>query len=144
MYLAISKTNDRMKKLALLMLATFAISSCSSDDGDEAEFVMIPIESVMMPASYRVDSTSIIQVNYRRPTDCHFFNNFYVQSAANTQVIAIQSVILSHDNCAPDPDHVFEVPLEFTPEAAGEYIFRFWTGDVDGLPQYAEYEVVVF
>ncbi|HLF52461.1 hypothetical protein [Flavobacterium sp.] len=133
-----------MKKLVFLFMLIFTISSCSVDGEPQSEFVVLPVESVIMPSTYAVDSISEITVKYTRPTDCYIFNGFYYDINANTRTVAINAVKLDQNNCQDDSGNLFEVPLSFKPTTDGIYVFKFWTGtDTSGVDQYLTYEIEV-
>ena len=133
-----------MKKIALLLLIAITISSCSVNDSSDRDFVLMPVESVTMPATYTVGNISKIMIKYRRPTQCHIFNGFYYDINENVRTVAIQAVKLNQSNCPDDSENIYEVPLDFKPTTAGEYTFKFWTGvDGNGVDQYLVYDVVV-
>lgn len=133
-----------MKKFILLFITALAISSCSLNDEPDRDFVLLPVESVVMPTSYTVGNISRITVKYRRPTDCHIFNGFYYSIDQSTRTVAIQAVKLNNSNCLPDDDNLFEVPLDFKPLSTGTYTFKFWLGtDDNGIDLYETHEVEV-
>ena len=133
-----------MKKIALLLLIAITICSCSVNDSSDRDFVLMPVESVTMPATYTVGNISKIMIKYRRPTQCHIFNGFYYDINENVRTVAIQAVKLNQSNCPDDSENIYEVPLDFKPTTAGEYTFKFWTGvDGNGVDQYLVYDVVV-
>lgn len=132
-----------MRKIVLLVLLAFAINSCSvGDEGNGTEFVLLPIQSVAFQDSYTVNETANIMVTYKRPTDCYIFDGFYILSDGINSTIAVQAAKLDNQNCLDD-NTVFEVPLEFTPDAPGTYNFKFYIGSDNGAPQYEEHTVVV-
>lgn len=133
-----------MKKLVLLFMLVLAISACSLNDEPKSESVLLPVESVVMPTAYKVDSLSVITIKYRRPTDCHIFNGFYYDINGNTRTVAINAVKLNQNNCQEASATLFEVPLNFEPRVAGPYVFKFWTGtDANNVDQFLTYEIEV-
>ncbi|MET0760301.1 MAG: hypothetical protein ABWZ56_07765, partial [Flavobacterium sp.] len=132
------------KNLVFFFMLVFAVSSCSVDGVPQSEVVALPIESVIMPNTFAVDSISKIILKYRRPTDCHVFNGFYYDINENIRTVAINAVKLNQDNCQDDSQNLFEVPLNFKPTVEGNCIFKFWTGtDTNGVDQYLIYEIEV-
>lgn len=126
------------------MIFALAISSCSVGDDPQSEFVVLPVDGAVMPTKFKVDSTSIITVQYRRPTDCHIFNGLYYDIDGNTRTVAINAVKLNQSNCQDDSETLFEVPLNFRPTDDGLYVFKFWIGDdANGVEQYLSYDVDV-
>lgn len=133
-----------MKNFLYLFLLAFAVNSCSSDDSGTSEEVLLPISAVEMPTSYSIENVATMMVTYNRPTDCHIFNGFYKTVDGNTITVGISALKFKQQNCMPDDQSTYQIPLQWTPTVAGEYLFKFWTGDDDsGIPQFIEYEVVV-
>lgn len=133
-----------MKKIILLVIATFSILSCSLDNGENVEFVLSPVQDVTMADTYKVDSISVITVRYKRPNDCHVFNGYYYAANDLTRTCAIEFVRMSdQSNCEAD-ETVYEVPLNFKPRYAGTYTFRFWDStNTDGTQHFIEEEAIV-
>ena len=127
-----------------LFVLAFAVNSCSLDDEPRSEEAMLPVLSVEMPDTYVADNISTIMVSYKRPTDCHIFNGFLYNVDGNITTIGIKTVVFNQDNCTDDSANTYEVPMNFTPTEAGEYTFKFWTGnDAQGLPLFIEHTIVV-
>lgn len=133
-----------MKNLVYLFLLAFAFNSCSHDDTNTSEEVLLPIASVEMPATITVDNLATMMITYNRPTDCHIFNGFYKTVDGSTYTVGISALKFKQQNCMPDDQSIYEIPLQWTPTSAGEYTFKFWKGDnSSGIPQFIEYQVVV-
>ncbi len=133
-----------MKRLMFLFLLAFAVNSCSTDDGETSQEVLLPIQSVIMPDSYLLNNIATIQVSYKRPTDCHIFNGFQIDTNDRDSRIGIKALKFDQPNCMSDDESLYEFPLNWTPTEVGTYTFRFWTGnDSAGVPQYITHEVVV-
>ncbi len=135
-----------MKKIILIIAVFFALNSCTTSSESDRNFVVLPIVSVEMPISYTVDNISKIKIKYKRPTECHIFNGFYIaddEIDSNKKTIAIQTVKLNNSNCQAD-DNQFEVFLDFKPTVAGTYTFKFWLGlNENGSDEYETYVVEV-
>ncbi len=133
-----------MKKLMFLFLLAFAVNSCSTDDGKSSQEFLLPIESVVMPSSYSLNDEAMMMVSYRRPTDCHIFNGFYINTEGEISTIGIRALKFDQANCMNDDQSLYEIPLKWTPTEAGHYTFKFWTGDdSDGVPQYIEEVITI-
>lgn len=131
-----------MNKLLVILVSLFVFASCTSDDPG-TQFVLSTVESVDVPASYKVDSISKFLIRYKRPTNCHIFNGMYVGVDNFTRNVAVQFAKLDQGNCEPD-ETVYEMPLNFQPKVSGTYLFRFWNGrTVEGIDTFLEYEAVV-
>jgi hypothetical protein len=133
-----------MKKLLFFFLLAVTVVSCSvSDEPDSREF-MLPVESASVPETLIAGQVNTILVRYRRPTDCHIFNGFYIDSNGYGQTISVRSLKFTEAGCMDDSAVLYEAPLNFTPNVEGTYYFKFWTGnDTDGSPVYLEFESVV-
>lgn len=133
-----------MKKIVLLILIAFAVNSCSINDEPDRDFVLMPVEEVIMPDNYTVGNISPIIIKYRRPTQCHIFDGFYYDIDESTRTVAIRAVKLNQNNCVDDTESLYEIPLDFKPAVEGNYTFKFWIGeDVNGVDQYLVYDVEV-
>ena len=128
----------------VLFVLAFAVNSCSTDDGKSSEEFLLPVESVIMPNSYALDNAATMMVSYRRPTDCHIFNGFFIDTEGKVSTIGIKALKFDQANCMIDDESLYEVPLKWTPTEAGNYTFKFWTGDNSvGEPQYIEHVITV-
>lgn len=133
-----------MKKIISLFVLAFALNSCSVGDDDPVKgTALLAIDSVEIENTYPLNQSSIITVNYRRPTDCFIFDGFYIQTEGFLNTIAVQAVQMDRNDCMDDGGIVFSVPLEFKPTVAGEYTFRFYMGSPENVPTYEEHIVLV-
>ncbi len=133
-----------MKNLIFVFVISFFVSSCSFNQDSNGQYVLLPIESVEMSNVYYVGSTSEIKIKFRRPTDCHMFNKIHYSSEQQSRIIAIEVVKLNQNNCLPDNESIYEVPLYFKPTTSGIYTFKFWLGvDENNVNQYLIHEVNV-
>ncbi len=137
-----------MKKFILITLSSLLFFSCSIDRGsEELPLDIVPVSTVNMPSTYKVDSISKIYTTYYRPTSCHVFSNFYYNSIGNERTVAIYCAKTNNAECIPSGignNYSSTVELGFKPVSLGTYNFRFWTGvNTAGVDQYIEHEVVV-
>ena len=134
-----------MKKLVLLLSVLFVFNSCTLDDEPNAVQEILPIESVIMPDDFTINVSNRIKINYVRPTTCHLFNGFYYRYEGDTRVVAINAAKLNSSNCeAAVEEGTYEVILDFKPQQAKTYIFKFCKGkNAEGVDEYLEYEAVV-
>ncbi|MFN7045683.1 MAG: hypothetical protein ACK4M1_10855 [Flavobacterium sp.] len=134
-----------MKKFFLILSVLFVLSSCNLDDEPKSEYVLMPVESVEMPASgFNINEVNYIKIRYRRPTTCHLFDNFYVDKDGYTSTIAIRAVKLNENNCEDASEEgPYEIEFAFKPTTLETYTLKFWTGTNDqGENQYIIEEVV--
>lgn len=134
-----------MKKIILLLIFAFAINSCSTETYQpDTSLLVLPIDSVIMPASFATDSTSVIKIKYRRPSNCYGFNGFYYAKHDFTRTVAIEAVLFNQGGCELETDNLKEVELRFTPVSSGTYNFKFWLGnDVNNVEQYLIVDAIV-
>lgn len=135
-----------MKKFFLILSVLFVLSSCDLDDEPKSEYVLMPIESVEMPASgFNINEVNYIKVRYRRPTTCHLFDDFYVSRTGYTSSIAIRAVKLNENNCDDATEEgPYEIEFAFKPTEFETYTLKFWTGtNEQGEDQFITEEVVV-
>lgn len=133
-----------MKKLVLLLSLLFAFNSCSTDDGDNFRFELIPVESVEIPNEFTLGETYEITIRYYRPSTCHAFNSFYYEKNLNTRTIAVESIVFEQDGCEALESVLVEKKLNFHVTNNGSYIFKFWQGANEyGEDVFLEYEIPV-
>ncbi|MBD3581635.1 putative periplasmic lipoprotein [Flavobacterium selenitireducens] len=134
----------RMKKLLFFFLLAITVTACVPDDTPKSDEFALVVEDATVPASMVSGQMATIQVKYRRPTDCHIFNGFYIDSDGFTQTISVRSLKFNDSNCNDDSETLYDVPLNFMPSQAGTYRFKFWKGqDGNGAPIFIEFESVV-
>jgi hypothetical protein len=135
-----------MKKFILITLSSLMFISCSIDNpGEGVNLEIVPVSTVQMPTAFKVDSITEIPVTYIRPSSCHLFSNFYYNSIGNERTVAVYCSKINNQNCTDGGGFnlPITVPLSFKPASIGTYKFRFWTGNIAGVDQYIEHEVVV-
>ena len=132
-----------MKKILILFGFLFALSSCNLDDEPSRDFVLLPVEDVVMPAEFHLNEVNPILVKYRRPTTCHLYNGLYYDVDEYTRTVAISFVKLNESNCEDASlEGPYEVYLNFKPTELETYHFKFWLGVNDsGIDQFLEYDV---
>ena len=133
-----------MKKLVLLLSLLFAFNSCSTDDGDNFRFELLPVESVEIPNEFTLGETYEITIRYYRPSTCHAFNSFYYEKNLNTRTIAVESIVFEQDGCEALESVLVEKKLYFHVINNDSYIFKFWQGANEyGEDVFLEYEIPV-
>ena len=134
----------KMKKLLFFFLLAITVASCNVDDTPQSQEFMLMVEDATVPATMISGQMATIQVKYKRPTDCHIFNGFYIDPDGFTQTISVRSLKFNESNCMDDSATLYDVPLNFMPVQSGTYHFKFWKGqDSNGLPIFLELESVV-
>jgi hypothetical protein len=140
--LSIIKTPLIMKKIVYSLVICFAIISCTTE-GESYSLEVLPVAKVEMQTAFAKDSITEIPVKYLRPSNCHFFEDFYYVRNDFTRIVAIYNSRLNKDNCSEFANDTIEVPLRFRPTQLGTYTLRFWKGTVDGVEEYYEYQAEV-
>ncbi|WP_313806095.1 hypothetical protein [Flavobacterium sp.] len=136
-----------MKNLFYILIGlVFTLSSCSLDDGKEdVSYELLPVNQVVMPESFKANKENPIEIKFIRPTSCHAFNSFYYDKTGNIRTVAIESIIYTNNGCEPlTVDNIAVQTLNFKPETAGEYTFKFWQGkDDNGEDIFLTYDIIV-
>lgn len=135
-----------MKKLIALFCVFMFVSSCSLDsDNKSIHFEILPVDSVILPAEFHVNTENNIVIKFLRPTSCHGFDGFYYEKDGFTRTVAIQSFVLIENNgCTTLNNQILEQTLRFTPIETGTYTFKFWKGkDANGENIFEEHVIEV-
>lgn len=134
-----------MKKILALIGIFLLVISCSPEsDEPNVHFELLPIESVVMPTEFNVNTENQIVIKFFRPTTCHGFNGFYYTKEDNTRTVAVESFVLEKNDCAPLTNQELEQTLRFKPTETGTFLFKFWKGkDVNGDNIFEEISVDV-
>lgn len=123
-----------MKKLLLFAAMLIIAGACSYDDNTakfEVEF--LPIESIAMPESMEPGHYYDITVYYKRPDDCHYFDGFYTEKDSQSEILAVQALVIQDANCISLEDQ--------EPESA---TYNFKCPDNIGTSSYTSYEFKVY
>lgn len=135
-----------MKKIFLLILIGISFISCELNDAESYSLEILPVAKVEMDAetTFAKDSVTRIPVKYLRPSNCHFFEDFYYEKFNSTRIVAIYCSKLNKENCQSFENDTITVPLKFKPTELGTYVFKFWKGvNSAGEDVYEEREVDV-
>ncbi|MBN8641007.1 MAG: hypothetical protein J0L86_04265 [Flavobacteriales bacterium] len=132
-----------MKRIASAIALCLLIVSCTPE-GDTYTLEILPVAKVEMETAFAKDSVTEISVKYLRPSNCHFYEDFYYERIDFTRVVAIYNAKLNKDNCQSVANDTVTVPLKFKPTQLGTYTFKFWKGTNNaGEDEYFEYDAVV-
>lgn len=132
-----------MKKLISAIVVCFLLVSCAPE-GESYTIEILPVAKVEMQDAFAKDSTTNIPVKYIRPSNCHFYQDFYYERVGFSRIVAIYNARLDKDNCQSFENDTVVVPLKFKPTEIGTYTFKFWKGtNTAGEDEYFEYEAVV-
>lgn len=118
-----------MKKLALLLLASFLFYSCldSNDNSINYRYDFLPIKEAKTPASFTFGEKDTIIVKYNLPNSCYSFQEVYYQSKDSTRTVAITAYVALDKSC--DEVSVEEdAKIIVTASQKEDYIFKFFKG----------------
>lgn len=134
-----------MKKILALIGIFLLVISCSPEsDEPNVHFELLPIESVVMPTEFNVNTENEIVIKFFRPTTCHGFNGYYYEKDDFTRTIAVESYVIEKEGCVALTNQELEQTLKFKPTETGTYLFKFWKGkDANGVNIFEEISVVV-
>jgi hypothetical protein len=140
-----------MKKLLLLFVTLLLITSCVPDDSENIKFHVefVPVESVVVPPTVTPGQTYQIVVNFKLPTDCHYFDGFLYEPEGNVRTVAVQTIVIEDSNCAPATDGTPTEQKSFnflcSPSYSFDnYVFKFYQGvDEAGNDVFLEVPVAV-
>lgn len=132
-----------MKKLISAIVVCFLLVSCAPE-GESYTIEILPVAKVEMQDAFAKDSVTNIPVKYIRPSNCHFYQDFYYERVGFSRIVAIYNARLNKDNCQSFENDTIVVPLKFKPTEIGTYTFKFFKGtNADGEDEYFEYDAVV-
>lgn len=132
-----------MKRIASAIALCLLIVSCTPE-GDTYTLEILPVAKVETETAFAKDSVTEISVKYLRPSNCHFYEDFYYERIEFTRIVAIYNARLNKDNCQSVANDTVTVPLKFKPTQLGTYTFKFWKGTNNaGEDEYFEYDAVV-
>ncbi len=136
-----------MKKLFFICITILTFWSCSVDDDSNNvnyNFEFIPIEDVVIPEEFVLDSVYQIEVTYYRPSNCHSFHDFYYVAEENERTVAVINLVNDDSDCEPLEDELVEKSFDFKAVYDQTYIFKFWQGEEDnGEDIFLTYEIPV-
>lgn len=136
-----------MKKLLFICIAILTFWSCSVDD-DRSDynyyFEFLPIEEVVIPEAFELDSTYQIEVSYYRPSNCHTFHDFYYVAEENERTVAVINIADDYSDCEELEDELIDVSFNFIAVYDQTYVFKFWQGENEaGEDIYLTYEIPI-
>jgi hypothetical protein len=89
-----------MKKLLLLLIIVAGLNACSVDDRTaEFEVAFLPVESMELPESMVPGHSYPIKIYYKRPDDCHYFDGFYTEKSGQSEILAVQTLVIQDAAC---------------------------------------------
>ncbi len=136
-----------MKKLLFVCIVILTFWSCSvGDDNDDYNyyFEFLPIEEVVIPEAFELDSTYQIEVSYYRPSTCHSFHDFYYVAEGNERTVAVINLVQDVSSCEEIEDELIDVSFSFKAVYDQTYLFKFWQGENEaGEDLYLTYEIPI-
>ncbi|WP_224484280.1 hypothetical protein [Robertkochia aurantiaca] len=139
-----------MKRIGIWMTAIVVfinLNACDLSDDDGVNFFFEPLQvtAAEFPESFELGEVYRIQVDYLRPTDCHFFEGFDFSVNAQTErtIIAV-GLVENREDCEVLSNEELTQFFDFEVRFTGTYTFRFFTGkNSNGENEYLVYEVPV-
>jgi len=157
-----------MKKFVLLLGLVFVSFSCDPDNEKLVEFdlELVPVESVRLPDFFIEGETYEIEMEYKRPSVCHFLNAVYYSQQINEQqyeegpagpiqhnesvvTVSVENIVFKRGNCdaeIPKEEQITKavLKLKIDQPRGTIYMFQFLKEKgQDGNPIYFVKEVVV-
>ena len=132
-----------MKKIFFVLYAVVILVSCSSDDGSDFHYELLPINEAEVPDVFEFGNIYTVKVKYNIPDNCYIESDVLYEYDEDARNIAVMSLVIEDDDCQPVAE---EQELSFEIQALQEtpYILRFWQGeDEEGDPKYLVVEVPV-
>lgn len=117
-----------MKKIALFLVLMTSLLSCSIDEGDTYTNYILPVDSYVLPETFKVGATHEIKLKYQKPTACYMYGGIYYYSENSTRTIAINASVKNGENCSDVLPALTEVSFNFAPTTKGTYTFKFYKG----------------
>jgi hypothetical protein len=129
-----------------LILVALTFNSCDlEDDGPNFHFVPLQITSVDVPASFELNETYEITVNYVLPDGCTYYEGFdFTKPELTTRnIVAVGSQRTDQAACQQVTTET-TTTFDFEVIYDEPYLFRFWQSeDENGEQQYLEIEIPV-
>ncbi|MEP0264412.1 hypothetical protein [Dokdonia sp.] len=135
-----------MKKISILFVVFLFLIGCSTDDVPTFFFEVTPVNTVSdVPDTFVVGQTDTLQVTYRRPSTCHAFNGFDINTDGDVREIAlVTKVVQGRASCSGLQDDMRTAPLVITPEEVGQLNLSFFAGNnAEGDPTFLTFNVPI-
>lgn len=117
-----------MKKIFLILAATFIFISCSNnDDSINYSYSFLPVDEVTAPASFTYGQSDTLKLKYTLPSGCYYFNDIYYEYQDTTRIVAIRAVQELETNCTTATIEK-EYNLIVRATQLEDYVFKFWKG----------------
>ena len=123
----------RLSVLALVGILGLSTFSClNNDDVDFTNYEYLKTKgvSVDQDSIMPINQTTNIKVNFEKTTSCQEFVQFSILRGNRDDSVQYISVLgrrTNGESCLPSTNIESKI-LKFTPEKAGKYKLKFWTG----------------
>ncbi|MEE9406723.1 MAG: hypothetical protein V3V28_01485 [Polaribacter sp.] len=134
-----------MKKISLLLLSLFILSSCLNNDNNTSNhtFEYLSIDEAITPTSFTFGEKDTITVKYSLTNGCYSFDRMYYEYEDSTRIVAVIALLDLNENCTQDIRQE-EYKFEVTATQREDYIFKFYKGrDADGESIFEEVVIPV-
>lgn len=120
-----------MKKIVLLLFVSLIALSCSVEDNNiDYHYEVLPVESFILPDSFKLGEVQLIYISYKRPTDCYVNQSVYFEKFEDIRTIAVQSMVAKLKDCDTIPDEASkELVFRFKVLNTTPYVFKFYKGE---------------
>ncbi len=138
--------NNQMNRIISALSLCLLLVACQPEGVDSYSLEILPVAKVELEPDFTFakDSVTVIPVKYLRPSNCHFYEDFYYEKNDFTRIIAIYNAKLNKDNCQNIANDTITVPLKFKPVELGTYTLKFWKGtNSAGEDEFFEYQATV-
>lgn len=133
-----------MKKIAIFLVLMTTLLSCSIDEPDRYISYFLPVDSYVLPETFKAGGSHEIKLKYQKPTACYIYGGIYYYSEGNTRTVAINASVKEGETCSDALPPLTDVSFLFSPTTAGTYKFKFYKGkDEADKDKFEEVEIVV-
>lgn len=134
-----------MRKNIFTLLIALLLLSCSVDEGEETNYVLLPVESIQLPDEFVLNEEYEIPIVFKRPTNCHGYYDIFLKVDNEIRTLAVQCVVYENSDCEVlEENNQTNESFRFKILYDQVYVFRIWKGiDELGGEMYEEIEVPV-
>jgi hypothetical protein len=120
-------------KISILILVLVGLVSCSSDDGYNYHYEILPVATYKVPDTFELGKTYSIKLNYLKPTTCYKYSGVYFDKDFSTRTFAIENLVVESPDCKTLEKDTIKTAIDFYVISKETYTFKFYKGkDADG------------
>lgn len=121
-----------MKKIIALLIIVFTLNACSVDNNEpNVYYEVLPISNYVVPQEFTFGETYVIDLYYKRPTTCHFYQGVYFEKNENIRTIGVQTGVREINGCEtlnPETTDSIKATFNFRVAYHEPYTFKFYKG----------------